>query len=48
MGNIGRPQRRIEVLPESEPAPRTVPAPPAPPAAPPTRPEPAEPVRQPA
>ncbi len=49
MGNIGRPLRRIEVLPDSEPAPSTEPAPPPPPAAPePTRPEPAEPARQPA
>ena len=27
MGNIGQPRRRIEVLPETAPAPRTTPAP---------------------
>lgn len=27
MGNIGQPRRRIEVLPETSPAPRTTPAP---------------------
>jgi len=45
MGNIGNPRRRIEVLPEDEPAPAPqqvpVPAPPVPPA-------PAEPAHEPA
>ena len=44
MGNIGQPRRRIEVLPETTPAPSTTPAPeptaPAPP-------EPTEPAREP-
>jgi hypothetical protein len=44
MGNIGRPRRRIEVLPDT-PAPRRTPAP-ARPA--PARPAPTEPARDPA
>ena len=47
MGNIGQPRRRIEVLPETTPAPRTTPAPERTAPAPATPAEPArEPVRQ--
>jgi len=46
MGNIGQPRRRIEVLPETAPAPSTTPAPERTAPAAPAAAEPRKPVRQ--